>query len=103
MQNLHSKIGKYHFYTKRKKSNQTITLLAGGRGWARALLESLLAAQAVAFILCGSHPPRTLFYTKRKKSNQTITLLAGGDEDDKSETVLSSDNLRLLALSLKLK
>ena len=63
---------------KRKKSNQTITLLAGGRGWARALLESLLAAQAVAFILCGSHPPRTLFYTKRKKSNQTITLLAGG-------------------------
>lgn len=41
--------------------------------------------------------------TKRKKSNQTITLLAGGDEDDKSETVLSSDNARLLALSLKLK
>ena len=35
MQNLHSKIGKYHFYTKRKKSNQTITLLAGGRGWIR--------------------------------------------------------------------
>lgn len=27
----------------------------------------------------------------------------GGDEDDKSETVLSSDNVRLLALSLKLK
>ena len=27
----------------------------------------------------------------------------GGDEDDKSETVSSSDNVRLLALSLKLK
>jgi len=67
MQNLHSKIDKYHFYTKRKKSNQTITLLAGGRGWARALLESLLAAQAVAFILCGSHPPRVLFYAKEKR------------------------------------
>ena len=53
--------------TKRKKSNQTITLLAGGRGWARALLESLLAAQAVAFILCGSHPPRVLFYAKEKR------------------------------------
>jgi len=53
--------------TKRKKSNQTITLLAGGRGWARALLESLLAAQAIAFILCGSHPPRVCFMQKKKE------------------------------------
>ncbi len=41
------------FYTK---SNQTVTLLTGGRGWTRAPLESSLASQAIAFVLCGSNP-----------------------------------------------
>ena len=31
------------------------------------MLESLLAAQAVAFILCGSHPPRVFVLYKKKK------------------------------------
>lgn len=29
----------------------------GGRGWAQAMLENSLATQAVALIVCGSHPP----------------------------------------------
>ena len=52
---------------KEKRVTERLLFLLGGRGWARALLESLLAAQAVAFILCGSHPPRALFYAKEKR------------------------------------
>lgn len=37
------------------------------------------------------------------KKGSLSAAFYGGDEDDKSETVLSSDNVRLLALSLKLK
>ena len=40
---------------------------------------------------------------QKYKSTTRVLLIFGGDEDDKSETVLSSDNVRLLALSLKLK
>lgn len=44
-----------------------------------------------------------LFIQKIKTNHKSDWFLFGGDEDDKSETVLSSDNVRLLALSLKLK
>ena len=37
------------------------------------------------------------------KKGSLSAAFYGGDEDDKSETVLSSDNVRLLALSLILK
>ena len=42
-------------------------------------------------------------YTQKIKTAVKRSLFFGGDEDDKSETVLSSDNVKLLALSLKLK
>ena len=48
-------------YKIKKRVTETITLSSGGRGWARAMLESSLATQAVALIVCGSHPPTKSF------------------------------------------
>lgn len=48
----------------KKRVIKTITLFSGGRGWARAMLESSLATQAVALIVCGSHPPAKEFSIK---------------------------------------
>ena len=49
------------FYKIKKRVTETITLFFGGRGWARAMLESSLATQAVALIVCGSNPPTKEF------------------------------------------
>ena len=49
------------FYKIKKRVTEMITLSSGGRGWARAMLESSLATQAVALIVCGSHPPAKTF------------------------------------------
>lgn len=52
---------------------------------------------------------RRSYFIRRKANNMEkalsvkLSAFSGGDEDDKSETVLSSDNVKLLALSLKLK
>ena len=49
------------FFIMKKRVIKTITLSSGGRGWARAMLESSLATQAVALIVCGSNPPTKSF------------------------------------------
>ena len=48
-------------YKIKKRVTETITLSFGGRGWARAMLESSLATQAVALIVRGSNPPTKSF------------------------------------------
>ena len=48
----------------KKRVIKTIALFFGGRGWARAMLESSLATQAVALVVCGSHPPTKGFFIK---------------------------------------
>ena len=52
------------FFIMKKRVIKTIALFFGGRGWARAMLESSLATQAVALVVCGSHPPTKGFFIK---------------------------------------
>lgn len=80
--------GASHLWTNVETVHRTVSL-------------SLLASQASAFAPISGPNPHCLYQIKT--NHKSDWFLFGGDEDDKSETVLSSDNVKLLALSLKLK
>ena len=78
----------------------------GGDGGNRSCASSAASQPSHLYVpfavakdgLCGFD-----YLKKRTQTEKSVQVRLGGDEDDKSETVLSSDNVRLLALSLKLK